>query len=132
MAILLQFCCYANGRRCHQHEEKMYNSALRVTLAAVALAASTLSAAAVDRHLTIHNDTGLTMTNFYSTNSGASHWGRDVLGSTTLPNGSSLRLNFDNNKGYCEFDFRAVFADGSVLQRANVNVCETGDYYYTE
>ena len=110
----------------------MHISTLRLTLAAVALGASTLSAAAVDRHLTIHNNTGMTMTNFYSTNSGASRWGSDILGSSTLPSGTSLRLNFDNNKGYCEFDFRAVFSDGTVLQRANVDVCATGDYYYTE
>ena len=43
-----------------------------------------------------------------------------------------MKLHFDNAQGYCEFDFKAVFADGSVLQKARVNVCETGDYYYTE
>lgn len=110
----------------------MYKSALRLSLAAAVVAVTAVSASAYDRHLTIHNDTGLTLYKFYSTNSGASKWGNDVMGSSTLPNGASMRLNFDNSKGYCEFDFRAVFEDGSVLQRANVNVCETGDYYYTE
>ena len=43
-----------------------------------------------------------------------------------------MRLNFDNEHGYCNFDFRAVFEDGTVLQKANVDVCSTGDYYYTE
>ena len=110
----------------------MYKLTLRTALAVAALGLSTLSAAAVDRHVTIHNDTGMTLYKFYSTNSGASKWGSDVMGSSTLPNGSSMRLNFDNAKGYCNFDFRAVFEDGTVLQRANINVCETGDYYYTE
>lgn len=109
----------------------MHISALRLPLAAIALAASTLAAAAYDRHVTIHNNTGLTLYRFYSTNSGASKWGSDVMGSSTLPNGSSMRLNFDNAKGYCVFDFRAVFEDGTVLQRANVDVCDIGDYYYT-
>jgi hypothetical protein len=54
------------------------------------------------------------------------------MGASTLNSGSSMRLNFDNSEGYCEFDFKAVFEDGTVLQRANVNVCETADYYYTE
>ena len=102
-----------------------------------ALIAATLlliagQASAYDRHLRIHNDTGVTLYKFYSTNSGSDHWGSDVMGSSTLPSGQSMRLNFDNKYGYCEFDFRAEFSDGSVLQRANVNVCETGDYYYTE
>ncbi|WP_426034421.1 hypothetical protein [Cypionkella sp. TWP1-2-1b2] len=108
------------------------NITLRLSLAALALAATTLEAAAYDRTVRIHNDTGLTLVRFQSTNSGASRWGSDVMGSSTLANGAAMKLHFDNAQGYCEFDFKAVFADGTVLQKARVNVCETGDYYYTE
>ncbi|MES2432697.1 MAG: hypothetical protein V4586_02605 [Pseudomonadota bacterium] len=108
------------------------NTTLRLSLAALALAATTLQAAAYDRTVRIHNDTGLALVKFQSTNSGASRWGNDVMGSSTLANGASMKLHFDNAQGYCEFDFKAVFADGTVLQKARVNVCETGDYYYTE
>jgi hypothetical protein len=52
------------------------------------------------------------------------------MGDATLASGSSMKLNFDNADGYCEFDFRAEFEDGSVLQKAGVNVCEVGDYSY--
>lgn len=104
---------------------------LRMALAAAVVLISSLAAAAYDRHLTIHNQTGLTLYRFYSTNSGASHWGHDVMGDSTLADGGAMTLNFDNSKGYCVFDFRAVFEDGTELQKANVNVCETGDYYYT-
>lgn len=107
-------------------------NALKLGLAALVLAASTVTAQAYDRHVRIHNDTGLTLYRFYSTNSGAKKWGSDVMGSSTLASGSSMKLNFANAKNYCEFDFRAVFTDGTILQRANVNVCETSDYYYTE
>jgi predicted lipoprotein with Yx(FWY)xxD motif len=110
----------------------MRNSALCMTLASIAFAASSLTAHAYDRHVRIHNDTGLVLYKFQSTNSGASHWGHDVMGNSTLASGASMKLNFDNAQGYCEFDFRAVFEDGTVLEKANVNVCETGDYYYTE
>ncbi|MDZ4395983.1 hypothetical protein [Cypionkella sp.] len=108
------------------------NTTLRLSLAALALAATTLQAAAYDRTVRIHNNTGLTLVKFQSTNSGASRWGRDVMGSSTLANGGSMKLHFDNAYGYCEFDFKAVFSDGTVLQKARVNVCQTGDYYYTE
>lgn len=110
----------------------MRNSSLRLSLAILALAATTLQAAAYDRHLRIHNDTSVTIYKFYSTNSGSKKWGHDVMGSNTLAPGEAMTLNFDNEKGYCEFDFRAEFEDGDVLQRANVNVCETGDYSYSE
>ena len=105
---------------------------LRLTTAAFLLAASTLSAAATDRNVTIHNGTGVTIYRFYSTNSGASRWGSDVMGDSTLEDGAAMNLNFDNNYGYCDFDFRAEFSDGSVLKKDHVNVCEIGDYYYTE
>ena len=105
-------------------------TSLRLAAAALALAASASMANATDYRVRIHNDTGYTLYKFYSTNSGSSKWGSDVLGSSTLPNGSSMMLNFDNSQGYCLFDFRAVFEDGDELQRGNVNVCEIADYYY--
>ncbi len=105
---------------------------LRLCVASLLLAASTLSAAATDRNVTIHNETGVTIYRFYSTNSGASRFGADVMGDNTLPSGSAMNLNFDNKYGYCEFDFRAEFEDGSALEKHNVNVCEIGDYTYTE
>ena len=115
-----------------ENEDAMPKHPLRLTLAVLALTATTLQAYAYDRHLRIHNDTGLTLYKFQSTNSGAKNWGRDVMGSKVLSAGGSMRLNFDNTYGYCEFDFKATFEDGTVLQKANVNVCETGDYYYTD
>lgn len=87
-------------------------------------------AMALDRTVRIHNDTGLTLYRFYSTNTGASRWGQDVMGSSTLAPGASMKLNFDNEDGYCEFDFRAIFEDGTEATRQAVNVCETSDYYY--
>ena len=109
----------------------MRTMGVRLVLASFLLAASALAAVAVDRNVRIHNDTGVTIYRFYSTNSGSDRWGSDVMGNSTLPSGSSMRLNFDNRYDYCNFDFRAEFSDGSVLQKDGVNVCEIGDYYYT-
>ncbi len=106
----------------------MVRSALTVALMSGLFAAS--QAEAVDRRVRIHNDTGMTLYKFYSTNTGSKKWGRDVMGSSTLPSGSAMVLNFDNAQGYCEFDFRAIFADGTELQRQGVNVCQMADYYY--
>lgn len=108
---------------------------MRLTLSRSLLAAMILTVAspalAVDRRVRIHNDTGMTLYRFYSTNSGATKWGRDVMGSATLPSGRYMTMNFDNDKGYCLFDFRAIFEDGTELTRANVNVCAVADYSYT-
>ena len=102
------------------------------SLLAAALALTVADPAlAVDRHVRIHNDTGLTLYRFYSTNSGSTKWGHDVMGSSTLASGNYMTMNFDNAKGYCLFDFRAIFEDGTELTRGNVNVCEVADYNYT-
>lgn len=84
----------------------------------------------IDRSLRIHNDTGVTLYRFKSTNSGAKTWGSDVMGNSTLPSGSSMMLNFDNKYDYCEFDFQAEFADGDILDTRRVNVCVETDFYY--
>ncbi|MBD3763851.1 MAG: hypothetical protein IE927_03710 [Rhodobacterales bacterium] len=59
----------------------------RLGLAALALCAAVAQAPAQDRSVRIHNDTGLTLYRFYSTNSGATKWGRDLMGSSTLDSG---------------------------------------------
>jgi hypothetical protein len=112
----------------------MSKTSLRLGFAALLLVTSGFAAAAdnIDRNVRIHNDTGVTIYRFYSTNSGASNWGNDVMGDSTLVDGSSMGLNFDNKYAYCEFDFRAEFSDGDVLEKKNVNVCEISDYNYTQ
>ncbi len=102
------------------------------SLLAAAIALTAATSAMADRRVRIHNETGLTLYRFYSTNSGATKWGSDTMGSSTLPSGRYMTMNFDNAKGYCLFDFRAIFEDGTELLRANVNVCEVADYRYTQ
>lgn len=102
--------------------------AMRFGGAAAMLLASALSAGAVDRNLTIHNESGYTVYRFRSTNSGSTKFGDDVMGQYTMPSGSSINLNFDNKYNYCEFDFRFEFEDGSYVDRYRINVCTVGDY----
>jgi hypothetical protein len=106
-----------------------FQTTCRAAIAAVAFLAAPV-AEAQDRNVMIHNNTGVTLYRFYSTNSGSDKWGKDVMGKSTLPSGRSMRLNFDNKYGYCEFDFRAIFEDGTEVTRGGVNVCEVGDYTY--
>ena len=96
---------------------------------AIALA-SALPATALDRRVEIINNTGFTIVEFYGSNTGSDSWEEDILGTDVLPSGSSVVINFDDASGYCKFDFRAVFEDGDVLERAGVNVCETATFTY--
>ena len=63
-------------------------------------------------------------------NLGAKKWDSDVPGKTTLANGAAMTLNFGNIDGRCVFDFRAVFKEGTEVQRGGVTVCDVSEYYY--
>ena len=90
-----------------------------------AVTTTTTTTTGQDRHVTIVNNTNVAMTNFYGSNAGADIWQEDILGQDVLPPGHSVNINFDDGSGYCTFDFKAVFRDGSSLVDSNIDVCTT-------
>lgn len=87
-------------------------------------------AAALDRRVTIINNTGYTIVNFFGSNTGTSSWEEDILGNDVLPSGSSVVVNFNDGTGYCMFDFLAIFDDGEQLIKEGVNICEISTFTY--
>jgi hypothetical protein len=87
---------------------------------------TTTTTSSADRHVTVVNNTNSTMTEFYGSNAGSSIWEEDILGRDVLSPGDSVRVDFTDGSGYCTFDLKAVFRDGSTLIDKNVNVCTTG------
>ncbi len=98
--------------------------------ASIAMATLATPALALDRRVTIVNNTGFAITNFYGSNKGTNSWQEDILGQDILPSGSRVTINFNDGSGYCKFDFKAVFDDGDVLVRKNVNICEIATFTY--
>ena len=80
----------------------------------------------MDRNVTIINNTGATITRFYGSNAGTNSWQQDVLGADVLAPGSQVSVDFNEGSGYCTFDFKAEFADGSSRVETGVDVCTTG------
>ena len=115
----------------------MFNAFARRAVLAAVLTVATLgtmgfqSTDGQDRRVLIINETGVTMTHFYASNSGQNNWEEDILGRDVLPSGSSVRINIDDGSGACVYDFRARFSDGDVLNRFRINVCEITEYRYT-
>ncbi len=85
-------------------------------------------AAALDRKVTIVNNSGITISYFYGSNVGTTFWEEDLLASDVLANGASVVVNFDDTTGYCRFDFRAIFDDGTEIVKKDVNVCEVATF----
>ncbi|MGL4319798.1 MAG: hypothetical protein ACRCS3_02970 [Paracoccaceae bacterium] len=99
-------------------------------IAALVTLATVLPAAALDRRVTIINNTGYTIVNFFGSNTGTTSWEEDILGNDVLPSGSSVQINFNDGTGYCMFDFLAIFDDGEQLIREGVNICEISTFTY--
>lgn len=87
---------------------------------------------AANRNLTVVNKSSTPMTAFYASNVGTSDWEEDILGTDVLPAGQSVKINMDDGTGYCRFDLKAEFSDGSEAIQENVNVCEVGTFTFTD
>ena len=106
-----------------------FRAILMLALSGAVLAAcdtgATSSGGSNDRHVLVVNNSDATVTQFYGSNSGADTWQEDILGADTLPSGSSVSVNFDDGTGACNFDFKAVFADGTSVVETGIDVCAT-------
>jgi hypothetical protein len=88
------------------------------------------AASAANRHVDIVNETGLTMSEFYASNTGADDWEEDILGSDTLDVGDTFEIDIDDGTGACKFDFKAVFTNGTSHVRRAVDVCSISTFTY--
>lgn len=101
-------------------------AAIGFSLAGCLTTTTTYSSA--NRNVTIVNASGMTITNFYGSNAGSNSWEEDILGTSTLASGSSANINFDDGSGYCTFDFKVVFSDGTVGVENGIDVCQISSY----
>lgn len=106
-----------------------FKSMILLALAGLTLAAcdtgSSTSGGGYNRNIQVVNNSPLTVTNFYGSNAGSDSWEEDILGSQVLPSGSSVNVNMDDGSGYCTFDFKAVFSDGTSATEYGIDVCAT-------
>ena len=102
-----------------------------VALALAILAVGASQAAALDRRVQINNKSSYDIIEFYASNTGSDSWEEDILGRDILPAGGSVIINIDDGSGYCKYDFMAVFEDGDEVTSADNNVCELGQFNFT-
>ena len=103
-------------------------AALGFILAGCVTTTTTTVTSSANRNVEIVNASGMTITNFYGSNSGSNSWEDDILGASTLASGSAANINFDDGSGYCTFDFKVVFSDGTVGIEKGIDVCTTSTY----
>jgi hypothetical protein len=102
-----------------------------IKTAAVALALAgglTGAAQANDGHQrwfdVVNTSRSLAIHNVYATHRDERSFGRDLLGDDVVSPGSTVRVEPDFNNGYCIFDVRIRYENGSQVTRWGVNLCE--------
>lgn len=92
---------------------------------------NTAKAIAEDIRFTLVNDTSVNMTEFYAAPSGVDNWENDILGEDVLPAKRRVLINLNDDRRDCDYDFRARFADGEVVEKFGINVCKLAGNTYT-
>ncbi len=103
---------------------KIWTSALMAGSMLCALQTATgPPASALDRHLELTNNTRMAIVEVYVAQVGTGRWQKDLLGDAILLPANSLLVDVDDETGYCRFDFKTIFDDGTSLIRRDINIC---------
>ena len=115
----------------------------RSVLLSVALAAFAAGAAAqpapgaspppagVDHTLAVTNSGGAVVSAIFVAQSGSLDFSDDLLGKQVASVGKTVRVKVKDPAGGCVFDVQFLMADGAIVTRKGVNVCQTESYTLT-
>jgi hypothetical protein len=76
---------------------------------------------------TLHNMTGVAITELYISPHSTDQWEEDILGQDTLPNGESLDITFDRKEKAAKWDLKIVDKDGDSIEWENLNLLEISE-----
>jgi hypothetical protein len=96
------------------------------TAVAVAVSVPATAYAANDgknRRVTVENLSSQSIYYLYASPQTSGDWEEDLLGSGTIPSGSSKVANIDNGTNECIYDLKVKMADGKEYIQWKVNVC---------
>lgn len=102
-------------------------------IAALTLAAGTLTASAQDIEFTLINNSSYALHYFYAAPSNTSNWGEDLLGDTgTLESGYQATTYIYDGSDQCLYDFRFETAEGHTLEEFEIDICTLNSYTLTD
>jgi hypothetical protein len=99
---------------------------LALATAAALASVSSVADAATDgknRVVVVENISSQSLNYLYASPITSKTWEEDLLGDRVLPRGESIEADIDNGTNECQYDLRAVMADGREVIRRNINVC---------
>lgn len=90
----------------------------------VALAPAALAFDGLCRSVAIQNDDARAILSVRMTHIDDDDWGRDLLGDELIEVGDWAVVTPDNDEGYCRFDLRFTYTDGTQRVVKGLNACE--------
>ncbi len=95
-------------------------------LAATLTIASHGTSFANDADFTLKNKTGYQIDEVYVAAASSKSWGRDIMGTGALADGSNVKITFPHGNGACMFDIKVKYnIDNTTAEWGNINLCET-------
>src|SRR5687768_9221006 len=98
---------------------------LAAAVVAMASFASPLAAApdGKNRKVTVENLSSQSIYNLFASPVTSTTWEEDLLGTGTIPSGSTKIANIDNGTTECYYDLKVKMANGQEHVQRRVNVC---------
>ena len=91
--------------------------------AAVSVPVSAQSADGLDRRVQIVNRSSQAILYVRGSPTSDPSFGDDRIPDRVVGSGQSVVVDFDSGTRHCQYDLRVTLADGSNIDRMNVNVC---------
>lgn len=113
-----------------EEPDKPAEAAAPVAAPAPAAASGSQQNDALNRDITMFNQSGETIMYLYWSNTNEANWGDDRLGSSVLPNGQQWFVTVTDGSDACSFDLMGVTASGRQIEHRNVNVCSVSEVYF--
>lgn len=107
--------------------KKLFALAAAAALVSVSGAADAASDGK-NRVVVVENFSNQSLNYLYASPITSKTWEEDLLGERTLARGESIEANIDNGTNECQYDLRAVMADGREVIRRNINVCSVSKW----
>jgi len=92
--------------------------------ASALLLAVSATPASAEEVLTVHNETGYTISQIFISPTRTNQWEEDILGVDSLPDGETTQIDFSQSEDTCNWDMKAVYDDGEDPVWFNFNLCE--------
>ncbi len=107
---------------------RMFKFAAATALLVVSTVSGAASTDGKNRKVMVENLSSQTLRELYASPASSKTWEEDLLGQRTLAAGEKISANIDNGTNECQYDLKAVLANGKAFEHRNVNVCASSKW----